>query len=246
MAGSQLFVQAIRDLLRERGMTYRDLAQRLGVSEPTVKRDLSRGDFSLSRLDRICEALEVTVADLVGGGGLDRGELVARLSDAQERALLDEPKLLLTTYLLINNWDFDEIVAAYAIDQNELVSLLLRLDQLRIVDYRPPRRVRKLIARNFTWRKDGPVQTFFVRSIVPEFFAAPGEQVGDSFHFAAGLLSEASRQHLAAAMRQIAREFDELSRRDGRLPLRSRDGCSAVLALRQWEYSGFSRLRRAT
>ncbi|UXI65890.1 helix-turn-helix domain-containing protein [Tahibacter amnicola] len=47
MSGSRLLIQSLRGLLRERGITYRELAARLGVSEPTVKRDFSRG-ISLS------------------------------------------------------------------------------------------------------------------------------------------------------------------------------------------------------
>src|SRR5688572_27325651 len=58
-------VDAIKRRLRAQGITYQTLAKRLKVSEPTVKRDLSRGDFSLKRLDVICEVLGVTITDLV-------------------------------------------------------------------------------------------------------------------------------------------------------------------------------------
>jgi hypothetical protein len=40
----------------------------------------------------------------------------------------------------------------------------------------------------------------------------------------------------------LAREFDELVRRDAALP--DRRSCSAVLALRPWEFSMFAALRR--
>ena len=59
MIRSAAVVDAIRAVLRERRMTYRDLAQALGLSEPTIKRDLGRGDFSLLRLDRICDVLDI-------------------------------------------------------------------------------------------------------------------------------------------------------------------------------------------
>lgn len=242
MPGSQLIVQAIRDLLRARGLTYRELAAKLGVSEPTVKRDLSRGGFSLGRLDRICEALDVSVVDLIRNEGA--ASILTQLSADQERALVADPKLLLATYLIINSWKFAEILATFRLDENELVSLLLQLDGLRIIDYRPPHRIKKLTARNFSWRKDGPVHGFFMARVVPEFFGARFDGVGDSFHFMGGTLSEASLRHVAAAMSRLAQEFDELARQDARLPLAARDGCSAVVALRQWEFSEFTQLRR--
>jgi transcriptional regulator with XRE-family HTH domain len=241
MAESTRLLQAIRGQLRTRGWTYRELATRLGVSEPTVKRDLSRGGFSLTRLDDICAVLEVSLAQLLDESA---GEQLTRLSEAQEQALVGDPKLLLVTFLAVNDWKFAEIVETFRLDENELISLLLRLDQLRIVDYRPPHRLRKLTARNFSWRRDGPVHAFFLARVLPEFFADRFDAEGDSLHFIAGTLSEASRRHVGASMARLAQECQELAHRDARLPLSARDGVSVVLALRKWEYSEFTQLRR--
>jgi hypothetical protein len=84
---------------------------------PTVKRDLSRGKFSLERLDKICEVLGVEVNDLIQPA--DSSPLT-ELSDEQEQALVANPKLLLVTYLVINDWKFNEIVSTFQIDENEL------------------------------------------------------------------------------------------------------------------------------
>ncbi|MFC6351444.1 MULTISPECIES: helix-turn-helix domain-containing protein [Stenotrophomonas] len=245
MSGSKLILRGIRELLRARGMTYRDLAAQLGVSEPTVKRDLSRGNFSLGRLDRICEVLGVGMEELIRGDG-QGPVLLTELSDVQEQELIADARLLLITYLVLNDWKFAEIIAAFHIDENELVSLLLRLDAMRLVDYRPPNRIRKLTARNFSWRKDGSVHRFFIEHILPEFFAARFDAPTDGFHFMGGSLSDGSMRYIAAEMSRLAREFDALARQDAALPLEARSGCSAVFALRSWEYSAFTRLRRAT
>jgi len=113
------------------------------------------------------------------------------------------------------------------------------------VDFRPPNRMRKLTARNFSWRKDGAVQEYFIRRVIPEFFNARFDQQGDEFRFVAGMLSRASMLRLQAALRRVAAEFEQLAHQDTRLPLADRDGCSAILALRSWEFSEFSKLRRA-
>lgn len=244
MAGSTSVVQAIRAMLRERGMTYRDLAGLLGLSEPTVKRDLGQGNFSLRRLDRICEILGVTIEELLRN---DRplASALTELSKKQESALVADAKLLLTTYLIVNDWRFNEMMATFRIDENELISLLLKLDKLKIIEYRPPRRIRKLTARNFAWRKDGPVQGFFLSRVLPEFFGGLFEGPGDAFHFVGGTLSDASRARMKIAVAHLVEEFEQLARHDARLPLDTRDGCSAVIALRKWEFSEFTLLRRA-
>lgn len=241
MAGSTQIVQAVRAALRARGMTYRELATALGVSEPTVKRDLGRGDFSLSRLDRICEILGLSLEELLLGASTSTH--ITQLSETQERALVRQPKLLLVTYLLANEWRLVDITRAFDLDENALVSALLELDRLKIIDYRPPDRVRRLTARNFGWRRDGPVHAFFVEKVASEFLRGTQDD-SDAFHFIGGTLSVASFARMRHAIVQLAQEFAELSRRDARLPLDARDGCSAMLVLRRWEFSEFTRLRR--
>jgi transcriptional regulator with XRE-family HTH domain len=241
MSSTAVIVHGIKARLKARGLTYRELAKLIGVSEPTIKRDLGRGNFSLSRLDRICDALGVGIADLVQSEDLSA---LTELSEQQEQALATNPRALVVTYLIINDWKFDDIVSTFQFDANELVSVLLKLDKLRIVDFRPPNRVRKLTARNFSWRKDGAVQEFFLRRVIPEFFNAKFDLQGDEFRFVAGMLSRASMIRLQASIRRVAAEFEQLAHQDTRLPLADRDGCSAILTLRSWEFSEFSKLRR--
>jgi len=242
MTATAPLLRAIKATLRARGLTYRQLAELLSVSEATVKRDLSKGQFSLRRLDEICIALGLTLNDLMQPP--EGHELVTQLSEAQEIALISQPRYFVVTYLLVNDWKFKEITEAFRMDENGLIEILLRLDQLRIIEYRPPQRVRKLTARNFAWRKDGPVQKFFVARFVPEFFQSTFEGPGDALRFVAGMLSRASMSQFKASLERLAVEFEQLARTDARLPLTDRDGCSAILAVRAWEFSEFTRLRR--
>jgi transcriptional regulator with XRE-family HTH domain len=241
MGSSTALVQGIKARLKIQGISYRELAALIGISEPTVKRDLARGNFSLQRLDRICDALGVSIAELVQP---TESAPLTQLSTQQEQVLVSDPRALVVTYLIVNDWKFDEIVSIFQVSDNQLVSILLRLDTLGIVDFRPPKRMRKLTSRNFTWRKDGPVQEYFIRRISPEFFNARFDSPGDEFQFLGGLLSPASMLRLQASIRRVMAEFEQLNHQDARLSLDQRLGCSAILALRTWEFSEFSKLRR--
>jgi transcriptional regulator with XRE-family HTH domain len=243
VSATSTLLSGIKAVVRARQLTYRELAQLMDLSEATVKRDLSRGSFSLRRLDQICAALGLTLNDLMQPPeGLD---LVTQLSEAQEVALASQPKILVVTYLLVNDWKFDDIVGAFQMDENELIDVLLRLDRLKIIEYRPPHRVRKLTSRNFSWRKDGPVHNFFITRFVPEYFASAFDGAGDAFRFVGGTLSPESLTQFKASLERLATEFEELARHDSRLPLARRNGCSAILAVRSWEFSEFTRLRRS-
>lgn len=242
MADSRTLLKHLKARLRAQGITYRELARRLRLSEPTVKRDLSRGRFSLQRLDDICAVLSLTLEELLEPP--TRAPPLTELSDEQERAIVSKPKLLLVAYLTANDWKFQEIVTTFQISASELIDILLRLEKLGIAEFRPPNRVRKLTARNFSWRKDGPVHEFFLQRVAPEFFGGRFEGRGDELRFIGGLLSAESLVRFKAGIDRLATEFEELARSDARRPLEDRDSCSAILALRAWEFSEFQKLRR--
>src|SRR5215472_3443053 len=118
MSGSAGLVQGVKARLRAQGMTYRELARKLRLSEPTIKRDLARGNFSLQRLDRICEVLGVSIEELLAPPG---AVPLTELTEEQERALVSNPRLLVVTYLIVNDWKFAEIIATFRLDANELI-----------------------------------------------------------------------------------------------------------------------------
>ncbi len=243
MSTATTIIEAIKRRLRAQGITYQALARRLKVSEPTVKRDLARGDFSLSRLEEICNVLGVTIADLANDEPA-RQLRITQLTNEQERALTADPKLVLLAYLLVNRWTLDDITDAIDLSENDLVRLLLCLDELGVVRFRPPRGVQILTARNFAWRKDGPLHEFFLQRVVPEYFRMRFDGAGDEFYFVAGSLSQASLARFKSALNRITAEFEELARQDARLPVAQRQGCTAILALRDWQFSEFTRFRR--
>jgi DNA-binding Xre family transcriptional regulator len=60
---SQL-VSALKKFLRAKGVTYRDVATALELSEASVKRIFANKSFSLLRLDQICQFLEISIYEL--------------------------------------------------------------------------------------------------------------------------------------------------------------------------------------
>lgn len=244
MSGSRAIVDAIRELLRARGMTYRDLAGLLDVSEPTIKRDLSRGNFSLSRLDRMCEVLGVTLTELMDQSDQSGRQPITQLSPEQEAALVSDPQLLLTSYLILNNWRFQEIMQSFKVNENALVSLMLKLDALGIIDYRPPHKFRKLTARNFSWRREGQAHRFFVEGVMPEFLGDRFDVPGDAFHFLSARLPDSARMVFRQRIERLVEEFELAARSHEKPTAEERDGCSVLIAFRAWEFSEFTRWRR--
>lgn len=234
---------ALKRLMRARGRTYADAAGVLDLSEASVKRLFSKAGLSLSRLERLSDWLGADVADVVA---MSEGTqpLVTRLNAEQERELLANPKLLLTTFLVLNRWTEAEILNRFEFTRPELTRNLGQLERLGLIEQFPYGRIKLRTARNFAWRPDGPIQKFFAEKVLPDFLNSRFDGEGERMHFLGGTLTAESVRELHGLMETLARAFDERVERDLKRPFEERRGVSLFVALRPWEFSGFKRLRR--
>lgn len=229
--------------MRSRGRTYADAAKVLDLSEASIKRLFSKNALSLARLESLCDWLHVDIQDLVRMSR-EQVPLTTQLSEQQESELLADGGLLLLSHLLLNNWSVDEILGTYAMSRPELTRRMFRLQEIGLVEVLPFDRVRLKTARNFTWRKDGPVQRFFSESVLREFLSSSFDEPGERMEFVSGMLSRKSILHMQERIAELAREMDHLVEADLGLPADDRLGTSLCLAFRPWEFSGFARFRQ--
>ena len=81
-------VALLKTELKTAGITYAQVAQRLGMAESSVKRMFSKsGDMPLSRIDEICRVLNMDFADLARRVA-DTQPLLLELTLAQEKAVV--------------------------------------------------------------------------------------------------------------------------------------------------------------
>jgi DNA-binding Xre family transcriptional regulator len=233
----------LKRFLRSRGVTYAQLASRLGLSEASVKRVLSRGPITLDRLDAICAALELDFQELAR---MCRHDTKADqdLTLEQETALADDAKLLAVFSLLLNDWSVAEICAEYMISTTECVRLLSRLDRLGLIVLLPGNRVKLNTAHRMVWRRSGPIRKRYESSVLREFFAADFAGQGEVLRFEVRELGSASLSVLQRRMQRLAEEFNELAELDASLPARERHSVGFAGALRPWVFSALSELKR--
>jgi transcriptional regulator with XRE-family HTH domain len=236
-------VDALKRLLKARGITYAVVATGLDISEASVKRMFSRRDFTLQRLEEVCRLAGVDLADLAQAVASENAG-AAFLSVEQEEEIVSEPKLLLVALCAVGNWSAAQITQTYDLTLEECVECLSRLDRRKIIELQPGNRIRPLISRTFSWLPDGPIQRYFRSRVESEYLGGKFDRPDELFLFVSGMLSRASASELIVRLRRTAREFAELHRDDIRLPLSDRHGTSLLLALRPWEPRAFRALRR--
>jgi transcriptional regulator with XRE-family HTH domain len=241
MAQQLLIVAEFKRALRERSLTYADVAKKLNLSVASVKRLFSRGDLSLKRVDSICELLETDLAEV-----LERGRerpASKQLTVAQEQEIVSDPKLFLITWLVLNRAPLEDIVRWYTFTEREASRLFYKLDQMKVIELQPGNRVRLLVSRHFTWRAGGPVQRYIHQKLLREFMSSHFAGSQDEFFFHGGVASEAALGEIKLVLRNASRQCAEILERD-RGPRDKRHGAAFLLALRPWKYSGFREFER--
>ncbi|HBI70321.1 MAG TPA: transcriptional regulator [Massilia sp.] len=243
MSSPELIVDVLRAELRAANLTYKTLAERIDMSESSVKRLFGQKDMPLSRLAQICQAGGIALEDVLRRAADARPQADA-LTLPQETALVAKPHLLLVAICCLGHWTFEQIVDNYRLTQPECIAAMAELDRLGLIELRPLNRYGMRVSHAFHWLPDGPVQQFFREHMVPDYFAGRFDGPGETLMCLPARLSAASAAEVAQKIAQLAAELARLHKHDRRLPADERDGMSLVVGFRSWEFAAFTALRR--
>ncbi len=244
MSQTENLVTALKRLLKARGVTYLAVAQHLGLSEASVKRQFSRRSFRLDTLEAVCDLLTIDLAELVRAAQ-EAQPAVRQLLAAQEADLVADPRRLLVAVCVLNHMSPEQISANYRLGKAEVVAQLLRLDRLQLITLLPGNRVRLKIARDFAWLADGPIQRFFRERVQTDFLDANFQAAGELLRFQYAMLTPAANLRFQQRLLRLAQEFTELHKDCVDAPVQERYGTSLLIAMRPWELAAFDSLRRA-
>lgn len=247
-AQSQGMIDALKRLLKARRISYQRIAAHLGLSLSSVKRLFATGEFTLRRLEAVCELAGVDLLELARHAEAARLQ-VTQLTAEQERQVVADSELLLVAICALNRWPFERIYERYRLTRPRLTQLLIRLDRLGLIELLPENRIRLRVAKNFAWLPDGPIHRYFVDHIQAELLSGAFNPDRDLHRFAWGMLTAESAAAMQAKMADLADAFHELARQDEVRPRRPgktarTGGTCLLLALREWEPASFRERHR--
>jgi predicted HTH domain antitoxin len=237
-------IDELKRALRERGITYAMAAKKLRLSEASVKRLFSTGHVSLARIETMCELAGIELTDLADRLR-ERQTPTKKLTAQQEHELVADPKLFLMTWLVINRWQYQDIVRQFRFTEREALRYLLQLDRLKIIELQPHNKVRLLVSRHFMWLPDGPVQNYIHQKMLSEFVEGNFSEPQADFFFNGGLVSEESLALMKKALQNCAHECALILDKDRGRNIKTGVSAAFLFALRPWEYSGFAEWSRS-
>lgn len=235
-------IDAFKRILKSRGITYRELAKKVGLSEASVKRLFSEQSFTLQRLEAFCDALEIDFFELGRLAKSQQGR-IETLSAQQEKQLVKDPKLLSLFYLLYNDWQPQDVEARYQLSKPECIQLLMRLEKMGVINVLPNNKVQLRVSRNLRIRPDGAIRDIYGNQAMQDFLKVRFDECGGHFCFEFRELSTASVEILKRKMDHLAAEFNQLAELDSMLPAHKRKTIGMCIGLRPWTITFVSGLQ---
>ncbi|WP_309681052.1 helix-turn-helix transcriptional regulator, partial [Polaromonas sp.] len=206
MSTSADLVTALKKELKQAQMTYAGLARALGMAESSVKRMLARGDMPLSRVDAICRALKLDFAELARRVA-DSQPLLAELTEAQEKAVVADKKLLLVAICVLSQWTLEQMTGSYRLSEAECIKYLVQLDRIGIIELKPLNRYRLKLAKTFRWRPHGPVMDYFRDNALLDYFSGGFDGAGEGLLLVHGAISRSLAPSFMERMQRVAQDF---------------------------------------
>lgn len=210
--------QRVREILKrslkQRGLTYRELAPRVGLSESGLKKLLTAKDFSLARLLALCEASGLSVAELFETA--EREEIrEVELSAKQQTALLRETGLLRVFWrACIELEDESQIRREEKLSGTEYGRLAARLEALELARPGKSGRLEPIHRGLYRWREGGPLVERLNRdwslNLLEAALRGREDSAISSLHRLSGL--RLSREEASELRRRLGDLLDEFAR----------------------------------
>jgi transcriptional regulator with XRE-family HTH domain len=211
-----LLLRALKSLLKGRGLLYHDVAEKLGVSETTVKRYLTGHSLTVEILEDLCRVVEVRLSDLLVMSQEEPER--ATLSPEEEEFLVRDPFQAGIFYLLSHGFSPMTIQRDFQLTDAEMNGYLTALDRLGLVRLFPYNRVRVMVGRNFNVQEGGAMSKLAHDSMIKDFFSKFDMATPD-WQFSFGKLSPSSLEKVRELARNFVEAFDTIASADRELTL---------------------------
>ncbi len=228
-------LQALRGFIKSSGMTYEELAKKMGISSATIKRLLNgKIPITLDRVSGICDILQIDMYELsrVAKFGVRPQTMVLTLD--QEKALAANDALFLVFYLAVLGVSFDGIHKEYKLTNEQVLKLALKLEALGILELHPRNKFKMKVYRKIRWNMDGPLHKKYMVEMAQDF-AGDIYRSHDSFKFFFNCpMSPESKEVVMIKIKELCREIEHISEMDLNLSNRMESRTTFFIGAKSW------------
>lgn len=235
-------VSSLKSALRVKGITYKDLAKSLSLSEASIKRIFSDGSFSLDRFLEICEVAGVSPESLFGLAD-EQSTRDHEYTSEQEDFFAANPQHLAFFDLLLKDETPKQIARRHGIEVNQMQKFLRDLEKIDLLEWLPKDRIKLRISKNVRWRKGGRLKRELLPLAKKEFLSHNFDELDSENQFLLIDLSEKSQKKLRVRIEELLVELSKDASID-QLAKSKRQTIGLFLAYRPWNFSLLKSPRR--
>lgn len=242
MSQSKAVAESLKKILAQKGITYADLATRIGLSEAGIKKMFSKTTFTLERLEEICGAINVTFEDLFRTH--QSLEKARKLSKAQEDELAIDEKLFIVFQQVLKGATAAKLHQRFRFSEVEVFRLLRKLDELGLIELHARNSIRLRVEKFVSWAKDGPLYEKYRAPLLTQFIDSQFRGENEFIDFLPIRTSSAVLQVVEAKLKKLVREIRDLTEFDYSTSEAPRESW-IMLAMRDAEFYLYQKYARS-
>lgn len=160
-----IILKELKKVMRQRGVTYKQISQSLGTSEVTVKRLFSAQDGSLNRLSEICQFFGFSLLDLASS--LAKREVkVFKFSEKQEHFFSRNQNYFeFFSEIYERKLSIAEMKEKYQLNDHSIFKYLHGLDKLGLIQLQSNNRFRFCVEGKVSWITGGALQKLYLETM---------------------------------------------------------------------------------
>lgn len=165
MAGEyQALIRTLKRTLKDKKITYKALADEMGISEQTLKRFFTQEDGSVGRIAEICDIIGVNFFRLTEFSN-ERKESQFTLSLEQESFLVNHLEVYGFFLMLVRGRTVEQIAQEYSLSDLKVKHLLRRMEENQLLVRLAYPKVQLLFKGAHNWLDNGPLGKAFGKSM---------------------------------------------------------------------------------
>jgi DNA-binding Xre family transcriptional regulator len=213
----QFIIGVVKSVLKQKGISYRELGKRIGLSESGVKKLFNGKDCSFNRLCEVCDAVEVPLTDLLQSFHAFSPRDVEFTEKQQAFFLKNMDVFRFFWKLVYERWAVKKIQGHFGLSDRETFQYLKQLDEIGLIELHSGNRVKIQKIELVRWTGKGPLlkrlRKDWSSDLIHEVIET-GIAEGQHFSIRSYQLTAQSAQELLNTLRDIDLEFGRRSIRE--------------------------------
>lgn len=239
---NQPVINALRKTLKSKGLTYKEIAEQIDLSESSVKRLFSDGTFTLERFIEICNVIGVSLLDLAKIADSQEVEMFHEYTIEQEKFFAKNLKYLAYFDQLLKMGSPKRVALVHSISKQQTSDFLSKLEKVGLIEWLPNDKVKFLTPREVVWRKNGELRKLLLESAKTEFLMSDFVNEFEFFKFSISDLSDSSIRRFRLKLEDLVREFGKEASFDKLLNEKSKK-VGLLVGMRPWNLSVLEKLK---